>query len=95
VLASQARKDGGPPARAFDFPRHTTQKESMSETTSSTTKLRRGFAVMHPDVQRQIASIGGRTAHEKGTAHQFTSEEAREAGRKGGTARAAARKARG
>jgi general stress protein YciG len=34
--------------------------------------------------QRQIASAGGRAAHEKGTAHEFTSEEARNAGRKGG-----------
>jgi general stress protein YciG len=36
--------------------------------------------------QREIASEGGRAAHEKGTAHEFTSEEAREAGRKGGEA---------
>ncbi len=36
--------------------------------------------------QREIASKGGRAAHAKGTAHQFTSEEAREAGRKGGQA---------
>jgi general stress protein YciG len=34
--------------------------------------------------QREIASLGGKAAHEKGTAHEFTSEEAREAGRKGG-----------
>ena len=34
--------------------------------------------------QREIASAGGRAAHEKGTAHEFTSEEARNAGRKGG-----------
>lgn len=37
--------------------------------------------------QREIASKGGRAAHEKGTAHEFSSEEAREAGRKGGRAR--------
>ena len=47
----------------------------------------RGFASMDPQRQREIASEGGRTAHEKGTAHEFTSEEAREAGRKGGQAR--------
>ena len=47
----------------------------------------RGFASMHPQRQREIASEGGRAAHEKGTAHEFTSEEAREAGRKGGQAR--------
>jgi hypothetical protein len=37
--------------------------------------------------QREIASKGGKAAHEKGTAHEFTSEEARAAGRKGGEAR--------
>jgi general stress protein YciG len=47
----------------------------------------RGFASMDPARQREIASEGGRAAHEKGTAHEFTSEEAREAGRKGGMAR--------
>ena len=47
----------------------------------------RGFASMDPQRQREIASEGGRAAHEKGTAHEFTSEEAREAGRKGGQAR--------
>lgn len=45
---------------------------------------RRGFAAMDSDKQREIASMGGRAAHEKGTAHEFTPEEAREAGRKGG-----------
>ncbi|MEA2701486.1 MAG: uncharacterized protein QOE22_195 [Candidatus Parcubacteria bacterium] len=39
---------------------------------------------MDPGQQREIASKGGRAAHMKGTAHQFTPEEAREAGRKGG-----------
>ena len=47
----------------------------------------RGFASMDPQRQREIASQGGRAAHEKGTAHEFNSEEAREAGRKGGQAR--------
>ena len=45
---------------------------------------RRGFASMDPDKQRNIASKGGKAAHAKGTAHEFTPEEAREAGRKGG-----------
>ena len=44
----------------------------------------RGFASMDAAQQRVIASKGGRAAHEKGTAHEFTPEEAREAGRKGG-----------
>src|SRR5438045_4559834 len=47
-------------------------------------KRARGFASMDQEKQRQIASKGGRAAHEKGTAHQFTPDEAREAGRKGG-----------
>lgn len=42
---------------------------------------------MKPEKQRQIASKGGRAAHRSGRAHEFTSEEAREAGRKGGKAR--------
>ena len=46
----------------------------------------RGFASMDEDKQREIASKGGKAAHEKGTAHEFTSEEARKAGRKGGKA---------
>jgi len=40
----------------------------------------RGFASMDPDKQREIASEGGRAAHAAGTAHEFTSEEARRAG---------------
>lgn len=47
----------------------------------------RGFASMDEEKQREIASKGGRAAHEKGTAHEFTHEEAVEAGRKGGQAR--------
>jgi len=42
---------------------------------------------MDAEKQREIASKGGKAAHEKGTAHEFSSEEAREAGRKGGQAR--------
>jgi general stress protein YciG len=41
---------------------------------------KRGFASMDPEQQREIAAEGGRAAHEKGTAHEFTSEEARKAG---------------
>lgn len=44
----------------------------------------RGFASMDRDRQREIARKGGRAAHEKGTAHEFTTDEARAAGRKGG-----------
>jgi general stress protein YciG len=49
-------------------------------------KERRGFASMSPEKQREIASKGGRAAHAKGTAHEWSSDEAREAGRKGGMA---------
>ena len=55
---------------------------------------RRGFASMDSEKQRRIASKGGRAAHEKGTAHEFTPEEAREAGRKGGEARGRGRSSR-
>lgn len=47
---------------------------------------RRGFAAMDPALVRAIASKGGRAAHAQGRAHQFTSEEARIAGTKGGNA---------
>ena len=49
-------------------------------------KSDRGFASMDPDRQKEIASEGGKAAHESGNAHEFSSEEAREAGRKGGQA---------
>ena len=51
-----------------------------------------GFAAMDPATQRAIASKGGTTAQHKGTGHQWTPEEAREAGRKGGSARARRRR---
>lgn len=44
----------------------------------------RGFASMSREKQQVIASKGGKMAHQKGVAHEWTSEEAREAGRKGG-----------
>ena len=52
----------------------------------SVAKEDRGFASMDRAKQREIASKGGKAAHQKGTAHEWTSEEAREAGRKGGMA---------
>jgi hypothetical protein len=55
----------------------------------------RGFASMDPAKQKKIASKGGKAAHAKGTAHEFTSEEARKAGRKGGKARAKSMKKKG
>jgi len=47
----------------------------------------RGFASMDPGQQREIASQGGRASHQRGTGHEWNSDEAREAGRKGGLAR--------
>ena len=55
----------------------------------------RGFASMDRAKQREIASKGGKAAHQKGTAHEWTSEEAREAGRKGGMASHQKRRADG
>lgn len=49
-------------------------------------RKRRGFAAMDPRLVSEIARKGGKAAHEQGTAHEFSSEEAREAGRKGGKA---------
>jgi general stress protein YciG len=54
----------------------------------------RGFASMDQRKQRDIASKGGKAAHQRGTAHEWTREEAREAGRKGGRSAKRARKAR-
>ncbi|MGE0172614.1 MAG: KGG domain-containing protein [Oligoflexales bacterium] len=54
----------------------------------------RGFASMDPEEQRRIASKGGKAAHRSGNAHEFTSEEARAAGRKGGLASKGERKLR-
>ena len=47
----------------------------------------RGFASMERSKQREIASKGGKAAHRKGAAHEWTREEAQAAGRKGGLAR--------
>jgi general stress protein YciG len=63
-------------------------ENSKNENNGSTgTKSVRGFAAMDREKQREIASKGGKASHLSGHAHQFTSEEAREAGRKGGAAR--------
>ncbi len=56
------------------------------ETKSKSGVSRRGFGSMNKEKQREIASKGGKAAHAKGTAHEFTPDEARQAGRKGGLA---------
>ena len=69
-----------------------TSKETGKTTSSpgnvqkSGQPAKRGFAAMDQNQQREIASKGGQAAHQKGTAHEFDSEEARRAGQKGGEA---------
>ncbi|HET6148602.1 MAG TPA: KGG domain-containing protein [Polyangia bacterium] len=65
-----------------------------SDPGESQTRRGRGFAGMDAERQRQISAEGGRAAHRKGTAHEFDSEEAREAGRKGGQASGGSRRRR-
>lgn len=55
-------------------------------------KSRRGFAAMSPERQREIASQGGRAAHEQGVAHEWNKDEAKAAGKKGGQASGGRRK---
>jgi uncharacterized protein len=62
------------------------QPEYFASEEGTVAKEDRGFASMDRNKQREIASKGGKAAHQKGTAHEWTSEEAREAGRKGGMA---------
>ncbi len=57
-----------------------------TQISSERTKSNRGFASMDRGKQREIASKGGRAAHAQGRAHEFTPDEARTAGRKGGEA---------
>src|SRR5689334_17697479 len=63
-----------------------TQVRTSDGRRQNVAKEDRGFASMDRAKQREIASKGGKAAHQKGTAHEWTSEEARDAGRKGGIA---------
>lgn len=56
----------------------------MDNTTPTQEKKNRGFRMMDPEVRRRIASAGGRAAHARGVAHEFTPAEAKAAGRRGG-----------
>jgi len=70
-------------------PRSDEESATASEGTKTETskpKQRRGFAAMDRAKVREIAHKGGIAAHEKGTAHRFSPEEARVAGQKGGKA---------
>lgn len=57
-------------------------------------KGRQGFASMDPEKRREICSKGGKSAHAKGTGHEWSSKEAMDAGSKGGLATARARRAK-
>ena len=61
--------------------------EMNNNTNGTPKKSIRGFAAMDQEKQKEIARKGGRAAHEQGVAHEWSSQEAREAGKKGGQAR--------
>jgi general stress protein YciG len=65
-----------------------TTGRSTEQAMNQTGRSHRGFAAMDSEMQRRIASEGGRASHASGRGHQWTPEEARAAGRKGGEARA-------
>ena len=84
-LASAPGATGGcPPDVPTGRCYKTTDFRGGDEVNPTERKERRGFASMSPERQREIASKGGRAAHAKGTAHEWSPEEARSAGRKGG-----------
>jgi len=58
--------------------------DTRSQSNGGVRKSNRGFAAMSPERQKAIASEGGRAAHRQGVAHEWSSDEARQAGRKGG-----------
>lgn len=60
------------------------QQEVSEQSNHNGRKSNRGFAAMSPERQKQIASEGGRAAHKQGVAHEWNSDEARKAGKKGG-----------
>lgn len=83
------------PTNERDTGKQPQAEEALKQGARRTGQARRGFAGMDPARQREIASLGGRAAHASGNAHQFTSEEAREAGRKSHRKSAAANGAAG
>ncbi|MGE5357688.1 MAG: KGG domain-containing protein [Bacteroidales bacterium] len=94
VILDDNAPDGSPTAPVKNFPGaevawrapagETSLRAGGGALVNGERKERRGFASMSPEKQREIASKGGRAAHQKGTAHEWTSDEARQAGRKGG-----------
>jgi general stress protein YciG len=78
-------------------PQSILEKETTTQTPGQETeqpRRRRGFAAMDPKLVSELASRGGKAAQRAGTAHRFNSEEARVAGRKGGQATGAKRRAK-
>ena len=64
--------------------RRSESTDNGREDSSGRKTSNRGFAAMDPEKQKRIASEGGRAAHRQGVAHEWSRDEAREAGRKGG-----------
>src|SRR5205085_11505284 len=69
---------------SMDNQQQTSRMNEESGNERSQGPSNRGFAAMSPERQKEIASEGGRAAHQQGVAHEWNSEEARQAGRKGG-----------
>lgn len=84
--ATNAEAEGGNGGASGGSETDTTTTTPSAEKTEERRPRRRGFAAMDRDRVKEIASKGGKAAHAAGTAHQFTSDEARVAGRKGGMA---------
>ena len=82
-----------PKKMPVETPAPETPRPAVANEPIPATKARRGFAAISPEKQREIASLGGKAAHAQGKAHEFTPEQARVAGRKGGLTRAAKRAA--
>jgi general stress protein YciG len=81
------QNNAGGTERSPENPENEPSEEKPQAASSETPRpRRRGFAAMDRDRVKEIASKGGKAAHAAGTAHQFSSDEARNAGRKGGMA---------
>ncbi len=88
VLDSVSSDNGNNPSTSNEE-KTAASEEATSETATTTPqkpRRPRGFAAMDRSKVSEIASKGGKAAHAAGTAHQFTSDEARQAGKKGGVA---------
>ena len=70
--------------RYEEISRGSESSDSSRDESSGRKTSNRGFAAMDPEKQKRIASEGGRAAHRQGVAHEWSRDEAREAGRKGG-----------